>query len=302
MVQALEGKFATQREPLPLKKDIFPPIPQDTAEAARSVLEKENFYLVTGDQLESLFLALALNRPPEWNEKSVQNLAMLYLVTVFQFIEGMPDDQAAEALQTRVDWKYALHLPLRCPALQAAVFCKFRQWLLVDQGGKQALDSLLLRLSEAARRGGKERFSLDSREILRGVCLLTRLSRVWASISHVLRVLTIHQPGWLRSGHVLHCYSHYASHDDLGIYQGGRTEMEAMAQTIGMNGLYLLKIIAETDAPGLAEQPEIAAMNAVWAEQYEWVEGRLQWRKDRCASCSFPLAGLHGVEAAYYSE
>ncbi len=34
------------------------------------------------------------------------------LVCVFQFIEGLTDRQAAEAVEPRIDWKYALALEL----------------------------------------------------------------------------------------------------------------------------------------------------------------------------------------------
>jgi transposase len=37
---------------------------------------------------------------------------ILAFVTVFQFMEKLPDRQAAEAVRIRLDWKYALRLPL----------------------------------------------------------------------------------------------------------------------------------------------------------------------------------------------
>ncbi|MBO0778539.1 MAG: transposase, partial [Ktedonobacteraceae bacterium] len=32
----------------------------------------------------------------------------LALVTIMQFVEGLPDRQAADAVRSRIDWKYAL--------------------------------------------------------------------------------------------------------------------------------------------------------------------------------------------------
>lgn len=37
----------------------------------------------------------------------------LALVTLMQFVEGLPDRQAAEAVRSRIDWKYALLLSMR---------------------------------------------------------------------------------------------------------------------------------------------------------------------------------------------
>lgn len=36
----------------------------------------------------------------------------LALVSVLQFVEGLPDRQAADAVRSRIDWKYLLGLEL----------------------------------------------------------------------------------------------------------------------------------------------------------------------------------------------
>jgi len=42
---------------------------------------------------------------------------ILAFVTVFQFMENLPERQAVESLQMQLDWKYALRLPFRMGAL-----------------------------------------------------------------------------------------------------------------------------------------------------------------------------------------
>jgi hypothetical protein len=37
---------------------------------------------------------------------------LMALVTVFQFLEKVPDRSVAERVLSRIDWKYALRLPL----------------------------------------------------------------------------------------------------------------------------------------------------------------------------------------------
>ncbi len=59
----------------------------------------------------------------------------LVLVCIFQFIEGLTDRQAAEAVQQRIDWKYALALELSDPGFDFSVLSKFRARLLA--GGKE---------------------------------------------------------------------------------------------------------------------------------------------------------------------
>jgi hypothetical protein len=45
------------------------------------------------------------------------------LVTVLQAIEGLTDRQAAEAVRTRIDWLYALALPLDEPGFDYSILC-----------------------------------------------------------------------------------------------------------------------------------------------------------------------------------
>ena len=50
----------------------------------------------------------------------------LALTSVMQFCEGLSDRQAADAVRARLDWKYALALPLEDPGFDASVLCEFR--------------------------------------------------------------------------------------------------------------------------------------------------------------------------------
>ena len=91
----------------------FPAIPLDTTKAARAVFGRSNFYLAIGDQANRLFAGINLSDPPWQALKLPSDIARLYLLTIFQFRETLPDNLAADAIQERLDWKYALHLPLK---------------------------------------------------------------------------------------------------------------------------------------------------------------------------------------------
>ncbi len=54
----------------------------------------------------------------------------LAVVLVLQYIEKLTDQQAADAVRTRVDWKYALGLTLDDPGFDASVLSQFRVRLL----------------------------------------------------------------------------------------------------------------------------------------------------------------------------
>ncbi len=58
------------------------------------------------------------------NGRSVEAPCRLALITVLQFMEELPDRQAADAVRGRIDWKYLLGLELTDPGFDASVLCE----------------------------------------------------------------------------------------------------------------------------------------------------------------------------------
>jgi transposase len=98
-----------------LRPNGFTQIPAETARVARAAFPKgclamrardELGALCTDEQFAELFAARGR---PAWSP------ARLALVLVLQFVEGLTDRQAADAVRGRLDWKYALGLELCDP-------------------------------------------------------------------------------------------------------------------------------------------------------------------------------------------
>jgi hypothetical protein len=68
---------------------------------------------------------------------------MLAMVTALQFAENLGDRDAADAVRTRLDWKYALGLPLDDPGFNFSVLSKFRTRVTGHGLEEKALDALL---------------------------------------------------------------------------------------------------------------------------------------------------------------
>lgn len=67
----------------------------------------------------------------------------LALVTVLQALENLSDRQAAEMVRGRLDWKYALSLPLDDPGFDASMLTDFRQRLLDHEAQDLLLEPIL---------------------------------------------------------------------------------------------------------------------------------------------------------------
>ena len=71
----------------------------------------------------------------------------LALVTIFQMAEDLTDRQAAEAVRTRIDWKYALGLELPDPGFDDSILSEFRARVAAGGLDQVVLDTLLERLA-----------------------------------------------------------------------------------------------------------------------------------------------------------
>ncbi|WP_251059470.1 MULTISPECIES: transposase [unclassified Streptomyces] len=83
----------------------------------------------------------------------------LALVSVLQFAENLSDRAAADAVRTRIDFKYALVLELEDPGFDYSVLSEFRARLAEGDAADRLLRVMLKRLVEAGllKPGGRQR-------------------------------------------------------------------------------------------------------------------------------------------------
>jgi hypothetical protein len=213
------------------------------------------------------------------------------LVSVLQFVEGLSDRQAAEAVRGRIDWKYALGLDLTDPGFDFSVLSEFRSRLL-QVGEGHVLDLVLERLRQAGlvKRGGRQR--TDSTHVLAAIRTMNRLELVGETVRAALAALAVAAPEWL-APFIEHEWGRRYGHR-VEEYQLPKDDAErlAYAQTIGADGARLLELVDSHTAPGwLDEIPAIVTLRRIWNEQYRTDDqGQLLWRpsKDLPASGERP--------------
>src|SRR4051812_36093270 len=87
-------------------------LPEDIGGIGRRVLGAGDPYRVIGEQLADIVEDPQFAVLYESTGRAAISPSLLALVTIFQFLEDLPDREAARAVVVRLDWKYALHLPL----------------------------------------------------------------------------------------------------------------------------------------------------------------------------------------------
>ena len=113
-----------------LKPSVIEPVPEETARVARAAFPKGNLYLSMRDELGIAFSDADFAELFPRRGQPAFAPWRLALITVMQFLENLSDRQAAEAVRSRIDWKYALGLELTDAGFDYSVLSGFRERLL----------------------------------------------------------------------------------------------------------------------------------------------------------------------------
>src|SRR3954471_5190391 len=118
-------------------------IPAQTQRVARAAFPKGSLCLRLFDELGTLFedQDFADLFPPQGQPALAP--FRLALITVLQFVEGLSDRAAADAVRGRIDWKYLLCLSLDDAGFDYSVLSEFRSRLLKAEAERRLLDTLL---------------------------------------------------------------------------------------------------------------------------------------------------------------
>jgi transposase len=247
---------------MPTQSSLLPPIAIDASHAAK-IIPANNIYLIISDRIEQLLGEVELARLDPSATQSAATLAVLALVTVFQFIENLPDRQAAEATRTRLDWKYALHLPWTYPGLEYRLLGEFRRSLVHDPAAQQAFQQFLELLTETgllSHAGGQP---IEASAVLEAVDGVSRLERQMEAMRMALETLAAVEPEQLRTITLPHWYERYGRMQAARALPRSPEEQAALAQAIGTDATHLLEAIART-ADHLTSLPELQALHQDW--------------------------------------
>ena len=204
----------------------------------------------------------------------------LAMVSVLQFAENLSDRAAADAVRTRIDYKYALGLELEDPGFDYSVLSAFRARLAQGDAADRLLQLMLTRLTGAGllRSGGRQR--TDATHVLASVRRLSRLELVGESVRAALEELAVADGDWLLALIEPDWDKRYGRKVEIGKVPGGKAGVTALAETFGRDGQKLLQALWQpTTAPRLRALKQVQILRRVWVHHYYWdARGRLRWR------------------------
>ena len=179
----------------------------------------------------------------------------LALIAVLQFAENLSDRQAADAVRSRIDWKYLLGLDLVDPGFDFSILSEFRDRLLAGGLEQRLLDDLLARFRERGLVQARAAAS-DSTHIQAAARNLNRLECVGETMRHALQSLVALVPQWVQEHVPQDWYDRYGPRFDQYRFPKTESARQRLILQIGQDGQQLLQWVYTSErADTLRQQP-----------------------------------------------
>lgn len=281
-----------------LKALPIPPIPEEIVRVAHAVFPRGNVFMQVRDTLGVIYTDEAFADLFPTHGQPAFAPWRLALVTVFQFMEGLTDRQAADAVRDRLAWKYALSLELCDAGFDHTVLSEFRSRLVEGNAEQRLLDLLLERCREGGwlKAGGRQR--TDSTHVLAKIRTLNRTLCVAQTMVSVLNVLSEVAPEWVRA-HVpsewVERYGERLEHERL---PKADDERKQYANQVGTDGWSLLTALdAMTTPDWMKTLPAITTLRTMWEQQFEPLEHGGRWRLEPALPAAQLITSPYDLDA-----
>ncbi|MFJ8848745.1 IS1182 family transposase [Streptomyces cyaneofuscatus] len=257
----------------------FDVIPVETVRVARAAFPRGSLAIRVRDELGPLFRdeefadLFPARGKPAWSP------GRLALVLVLQFVEGLTDRQAAEAVRARIDFKYALALELADPGFDFSVLSEFRDRLVQADAGRRVLDGILTAAGEKGLLKTAGRARTDSTHVLTAARDVVWLERVAETLRSALNILAQAAPDWLVEVAEPDWFKHYATRAEDSRFPKARPARDEMGLRIGRDGTRLLQAVWSGQAPrALRTLPQVEHLRQMWVQNFHQVEGEVRRR------------------------
>ena len=283
-----------------LKALPIPPIPEELARVAHAAFPRGNVVMQLRDALGTIYTDDAfVDLFPTHGQPALAPWR-LALVTVLQFMEGLTDRQAADAVRDRLVWKYALSLELTDAGFDHTVLSEFRSRLIEGNAEQRLLDLLLERCRQGGWLKARGRQRTDSTHVLAKIRALNRTLCVAQTMVYVLNVLSEVAPDWVRA-HVpvawVERYGERLEHERLPKEE---EERKQYANQVGADGWMLLDALEAPDTPDwMKTLPAITTLRIIWEQQFETRDQGGQWRQEPALPAAQLINSPYDLDARY---
>lgn len=273
-------------------------MPADTALVGSKLLSANSPYRLIGDQLFEQYRDEDFVDLYSREGKPAISPVLLVFVITFQFLEKLSDRQAAEAVRVRLDWKYALHLPLSYAGFDFSVLSEFRDRLIRHQAERRIFDRLLEQMQALGllKRRGRQR--TDSTAMLTKMRRLNRVERVAETLRLAARALVQINREWCEEVLPPSWEERYG--ERVVLERLSQVERKQLEASVGPDGQWLMNRLQDTRTPAeLREAPEVQLLATVWEQQFKVVDNQVVFQEAGPYDGRSQIQTPHDPEARY---
>lgn len=291
-----------------LHSQSIKPVPPETVRVAKAAFPKGNPYLTLRDEFGTVFddkdfaeLFALVGQPalPPWR---------VALVTVLQFKETLSDRQAADAVRSRIDWKYLLGLDLTDQGFDFSVLSEFRQRLVKHKQEHLLLDKLLLRCKEQGLLKARSQQRTDATRVLASIRKLNRLELVGETMRAALNELATVAPEWLSASAPEAWYDRYGQRVEDYRLPKTAGRRDAYGLRVGQDAYHLLSCLEASTLENWQKLAQIKALKTTLERHYEYhpdapEKQRVRWKsKKELPRAEAGIESPYDIDARYRSR
>jgi len=251
-------------------------IPEDTAQLVEPLLRPNDLYRFVGNNVGDFLKQSDFADLYSRLGRGAISPVALSLITVFQFLENLPDREAAQWAVLRMDWKYALHVPLTWDGFHFSSLSTFRERLIEHEAEQLVFEKVLTWLRQAGylKKKGKQR--TDSTHVIGRVAHLSRLELVWETLRLALHEMEKASPTWYMQTIPASFDDSYRKrqHD----WRINKNDVARYLQQVGQDGCWLLGQLGPSTPVKVLEADAVVTMRQVWQQQFICAAGETQTR------------------------
>ena len=214
-------------------------VPVETARVAKTVFPNGNIYLTLADSLGAFLSEQDFAHLFPHRGQPAVSPFRLALATIMQYVEGLTDRQTAEAVRSRIDWKYLLCLELTDSGFDYTVLSEFRTRLINSQAESLIFEKLLGLCRDKGWLKARTRQRSDSTHVLAAIRGMTRVECVGETLRAALNTLAVVAPEWLRACSQPQWIKRYSTRIEAHRQPKSESQKLQLAQTYGEDGMQL---------------------------------------------------------------
>ncbi len=202
----------------------------------------------------------------EQNGRPAIEPVLVTAVTLLQFMEKVPDRQAADNVRLHLGWKYALGLEVDHGGFHYSSLCHFRGRLLEGGAERIGFDAIVEALAAAGLVRKRKRQRLDSTHVLGNVAKMSRLECVRETIR--LFIEACNRGGWAGTLPDYEQYVERYCESQVQWHKLNKATLAQKAEQAGSDALALIRWVRRQPA-AIRDHDRAMLLERVFLEQYE---------------------------------